>query len=830
MNKKIVIALVTLLSICTTGFAQGPLADKWDAAKIQLELSKLNTLGCVMYIAAHPDDENTRLLTYLANERLFRTVYVSLTRGDGGQNLLGDQQGEELGLIRTQELLAARRIDGAEQFFTSAIDFGYSKNPEETFTKWDKDRVLGDLVWAIRRFRPDVIITRFPDIGDGGHGHHTASAILAFEAFKAAGDPSRFKEQLKLTTVWQPKRIYFNSFIRRGQPVPDYYGQLKLDVGGYNPLIGLSYGEIAAESRSMHKSQGFGVASTRGTQIEYFKPLAGDTTVRELLGGLNPCFARLSNSEEAQKWTNDAIENFNPLHPEYSVDALIHLYHALDSLSDAYWKNQKKEAVLKLIIACSGIYAEATVNRFNLYPGATVPAEVSIISRLADHVSLTAIALSGADTTFNAPLKRNESLNWETTLTVQQNAAYSEPYWLSGPPSGLMYPGSRELSGTPENKPALTALIKLNIDATAIEFTVPVTYKETDPVKGEIYRKAEILPKLSVAPADPVLIFTGNKTQKLKASVTSNCDSASGRIHLQLPKGWTAKPEYYDFGITEMNGQYNCEFEVFPPVTNGSVATAVNEALLIVDSDHQTFTSGIRRIEYDHIPPQFHLREAAVRLITMDLNTKAHTIGYLEGAGDDVAECLTRAGFTVEMLDDEILSGDGLQKYDAIITGIRAYNTNDKIGSYQEQLLRYVNNGGTLVVQYNTSNFLGTVKSDVGPYPFKISRDRVTDENATVRFIDPKSKLLNEPNVITAADFNGWVQERGLYFASDADPKYSPLFSMNDANEPPLTGSVISAHYGKGIFIYTGLSFFRQLPAGVPGAYRLLTNFINAGK
>jgi len=830
MKKKLSHVLIYIFLICISDFANGQLSNNWDASKIQLELSKLNTLGCVMYIAAHPDDENTRLLGYLANERLFRTVYVSLTRGDGGQNLIGDQQGEELGLIRTQELLAARRTDGAEQFFTSAIDFGYSKNPEETFTKWDKDHVLGDLVWAIRRFRPDVIITRFPDNGDGGHGHHTASAILAFEAFKAAGDPTRFKDQLKLTTVWQPKRIYFNSFIRRGQPVPDYYGQLKLDVGGYNPLMGLSYGEIAAKSRSMHKSQGFGVAATRGTQIEYFKPLAGDTTVRELLGGLNPCWARISNSENVQKWTNDAIENFNPLHPEYTVDALIQLYKALDEIQDTYWKNKKKEAVIKLITACSGIYAEATANRFNLYPGASVPTEISIISRLKDHIILSDIALPGADTVFNAPIKLNETLNWETTLIVPQTASYSEPYWLSGPPAGMMYPGSRELSGTPENKPALNALLKLKIDSAAIELTIPISYKETDPVKGELYRLVEILPKLSVAPIDPVLVFTGNVPHKLKAVISSNTDSATGRVHLQLPKGWVSKPEYIDFGITEINGQYNCEFEVTPPTTNGQATTAVNEATVIVSSNDQTYSSGIRRIEYDHIPPQFHLRDATVRLITMDLNTHVHTIGYLEGAGDDVAECLTRAGFNVEVLDDEKLNGDGLDKYDAIITGIRAYNTNDKIGSYQEQLLRYVNNGGTLVVQYNTSNFLGTVKSDVGPYPFKISRDRVTDETAEVRFINPKSKLLNEPNVITSEDFNGWVQERGLYFASDVDPKYTYLFSMNDANESPLTGSVISAQYGKGTFIYTGLSFFRQLPAGVPGAYRLLTNFINAGK
>jgi LmbE family N-acetylglucosaminyl deacetylase len=333
------------------------------SADIYLGLKKLNVLGSVLYIAAHPDDENTRLLTYFSKDRLYRTGYLSLTRGDGGQNLIGDEQGIELGLIRTQELLSARRIDGAEQFFSRAFDFGFSKTPQETFTKWDKEKILSDVVWVIRQFQPDVILTRFPTTGEGGHGHHTASAILANEAFNAAADPSRFPEQLKYVQPWQPKRILWNGFNFGGNANTANNDLFHFDVGGYNPVLGKSYGEISADSRSQHKSQGFGIARSRGEAMEYFKSTGGSAPVNDLFEDVDVTWKRVKGGEKVQQLINSVLATFDFMQPQKSVPQLVEIYKTLNTLTPSYWRDQKIKEVKNLIEGASGLWIEGFTNQ-----------------------------------------------------------------------------------------------------------------------------------------------------------------------------------------------------------------------------------------------------------------------------------------------------------------------------------------------------------------------------------------------------------------------------------------------------------------------------------
>jgi LmbE family N-acetylglucosaminyl deacetylase len=796
-------------------FAQTP--KSWTSADIYLGLKKLNVLGSVLYIAAHPDDENTRLITYFSKDKLYRTGYLSLTRGDGGQNLIGNEQGIELGLIRTQELLSARRIDGGEQFFTRAFDFGFSKNPGETFTKWDREKILSDVVWVIRKFQPDVIITRFPVTGEGGHGHHTASAILANEAFTAAADPNRFPEQFQYgMKPWQAKRILWNTF-NFGSTNTTNDDQFKFDVGGYNPLLGKSYGEIAAESRSQHKSQGFGVPASRGLAMEYFKTTGGDAPANDLLDGVDISWKKVKGGEAISKAIDKLTASFDLLHPENSVKGLVQLYSSISSLQDGYWKTQKLKEVQQLIEQCSGLFVDATSSSASAVQTDSVRISFSFNNRLGSNTIVKKIELNGFDSVLNQSLDKNKNMNFTKTFFIPAIKEATQPYWLENKMEQGYYNVTRqEKIGQPDGDAAFTAEIVLNIEGKDFNFSKPVKYKFTDPVRGEIYQPLVVLPAITFGDIAPFYL-KNNVEGVMDASVIAHCDAAvsSNSIKdLNDSKDTLSLPFQY---------QLKKDNSVHVPY---KIAGLENKVYRLRSADDTKTGKILKSIHYDHIPAISYFKDAVTSIKQLDLKIYGKKIGYIVGAGDKIPEALEQMGYEVTILGDKELSKNNIAQFDAIIAGVRAYNTDEWLNNHYDALMKYVNDGGNLIVQYNTSTQIGPIRAKIGPYNFDITRTRVTDENAVVKFLNPEDSVLNFPNKITADDFKDWVQERSIYHAAKWDKNFRTIFSMNDPGESPDEGSLIIAKYGKGYFTYTGLVFYRELPAGVPGAYRLMANLI----
>jgi LmbE family N-acetylglucosaminyl deacetylase len=818
-----------------------------NAAEIELALRKLGVVGSVLYVAAHPDDENTNLLAYLSKDQLVRTAYLSLTRGDGGQNLIGAEQGTDLGVIRTQELLSARRLDGAEQFFTRARDFGYSKNPEETLKIWGKDAVLADVVQVIRRFRPDVIVTRFsPEVTDT-HGHHTASAQLALEAFHAAADDSFHPEQLTAEVQpWQARRIFWNRSSWSIKPDDDLSDFLKMDVNAYNPLLGISYGELAADSRSMHKSQGFGVARSRGPMIEYFKLLdeaePSSPFGSSVLDGLDLSWTRFKGSAVLKRLIARAQRDFVPATPHKIIPTLLQIDQALDPVADAGWRAKKKGEIRDLVLACAGLFGEATAADFRVVPGATIEVTATAVNRSPAKISLRDVRFSGgeivdqpgpAEVHVAQPLGTVEI---KKTLRVSPDLPLTTPYWLALPPEpGVFRVQDPALIGLPETESPLRVDFVFEIDGHALLVTRPITFKWTDPVAGERYRPLEITPMVSVRPSTAVLMLPRGEARTLTVRLAAGAPAVAGALRLETPTGWSATPPSLPFALTNKGQEAEFTFRVQAPATKGQPSTATGTLAVVADVGSLHFSQSVGRIEHAHIPIQTVLGRADVRLVSFAIDRQGNKIGYIPGPGDEVPAALRQIGYEVTLIGDEMLAnlpagGSTLARFDAIVIGVRAYNTSEKLRAAQPALMAYVQAGGTLVTQYNTNNRLAPLTTPIGPFPFEIGRERVTDEDATVSFLLPDHRVLNFPNRITERDFAGWIQERGLYFASTWDPRYQAVLAMGDPGESPLSGGILVARHGKGVFIYTGLAFFRQLPAGVPGAFRLFANLLAAAQ
>jgi LmbE family N-acetylglucosaminyl deacetylase len=811
--------ILALFLFIGNAYSQTP--KTFTSSELLLQMKKLKVTGTVLYIAAHPDDENTRLLAYLANEKLYRTGYLSVTRGDGGQNLIGDEQGVDLGLIRTQELLAARRIDGAEQFFTRAYDFGYSKSPEETLNTWGHDKILSDVVWVIRKFRPDILICRFPTTGEGGHGHHTASAILAGEAFSAAADPKQFPEQFQYgVTIWQPKRLLWNTF-NFGSTNTQREDQFKVDVGAYNPLLGKSYGEIAALSRSQHKSQGFGVPAQRGSQWEYFSAIKGPAPVNDLMEDV-PLDWNLVKAPEINASIDQLVKDYLPSAPALSVPALVKLHAKVAALPYSAITENKLNDIKQLIRHCSGIFLEAVSSTAYVVPGDSLKLSFYLNNRSGiDLRSATILHPEFIDTMLVKPA--NQQSVKQRQLWIKDQVDFYEPtqpYWLIKP----MDKGSFNVAdpvqiGNAESKP-YSVSVTLDISGQLFVYEEPVFYKFTDPVKGEIYQPVFVLPPVVFKPQQKMIV--GNKGESVQTQVDIKAyaktllkvpepDLLAGRRAVTIPERY----ELYvggDRNIALAKG----ETQVVPlTVKQGTHSIGANQFM----HEHHT-------ISYDHIPVIHYLTPAQVTYHPVAVKIAGSRVGYIVGAGDKVPEALQQMGYNVDVLKEEDISNRNLAQYDAIITGVRAYNTNDWMYKVYDELMAYVKQGGVLLVQYNTSNQLGTVKTEIGPFPFTITRNRITDETAAVTFLQMNHPFFNFPNKITSTDFEEWIQERSIYHAETTDTNYVKLLSMNDPGEKAADGSLITANYGKGRFIYTGISFFRELPAGVTGAYRLFANLI----
>jgi LmbE family N-acetylglucosaminyl deacetylase len=809
-----------LFLLSKAGFAQT--APPTDIATIKQDFKKLNVLGSVLYIAAHPDDENTRLLAYLAQEKGYRTGYLALTRGDGGQNLIGNEQAELLGLIRTQELLAARRVDGAEQFFTRANDFGFSKGPEETLKIWDRDKILGDMVWVIRQFKPDVMICRFPTTGEGGHGHHTSSAILAQEAFAAAADAKRYPEQLKYVQPWQAKRLLWNTF-NFGSANTTSESQFKIDVGVYNPILGKGYGELAAESRSNHKSQGFGSARQRGQALEYFKTLLGDAPQNELLDGVISNWSRVKGGDEIGADLATITKSFDANSPEKSVQALVQLQSKIKKVPDAYWRTQKVNQVNNLIAACAGLWFESYATEASYALGDSITIKAQVLNRFNDQVKLQDISIQKQALNFGNAGK-NIPANQLQEKTIKAFAAtVTQPYWLAQPHSiGAYTLADDRLAGNPENPDALKVTYNFIIDGKPISFERRLVYKYVDPVRGEVYQPIEIAPPFTATVENKVYVYSNTQPQHLQVKLKS-FTNGGGSISIKPVTGWQISPAVINFSNKHKGDEWTEDFTIIP------TSSAKNEvAQALVTSNGQVFNMGLQRIRYEHIPNITLFPPAQAKLVHLDLKTAGKRIGYIAGAGDLIPDALRQVGYEVHFLTEGEIMNTDLSNYDAIVTGVRAYNVDPRLAFEQSKLMEYVKNGGNLVVQYN--NFAGLVVPQIGPYPFNVVNQRVTDEFAKVTVTDPQSPLLNYPNKITQADYEGWVQERGLYFVSNIAPEYKTIFEMNDVGENANKGSLITANYGKGRFTYTSLAFFRQLPAGVPGAYRLFVNLLSKPK
>jgi LmbE family N-acetylglucosaminyl deacetylase len=817
---------VALLTAPAVTFATP--AAPLPAGAILQELRSFRELGSVLYVAAHPDDENTRLIAYLTRGRGYRTGYLSLTRGDGGQNLIGTELRDALGLIRTQELIAARQIDGAQQFFTRANDFGFSKDYRETLSIWDRDQVLEDMIRAIRTFRPDVLVTRFSPQPGTTHGHHTASAILTLEAFKLAADPDAYREELGHLPPWQAKRVLWNTgpsgASRTGQSANPTV--LRLDVGGFNPLLGESFGEIAARSRTMHKSQGFGSVGTRGTAYEHFQLLAGDPATTDILEGVDTTWNRLPGGAAIGPLIDDALQGFQPADPAASVPTLLKIRSLLAALPADSVASGKLAQLDRIIQSCLGLYWETVVPQAEVVPGEILKLRHSLIARNNTPVRWLATRYPSLSTELPVAtdLAANVSLNKENTQPLPAATPLGHPYWLLGDAStGMFAVADPALIGTPENPPAFPLEHVIEVGGQTLVLADEPVQIIDDPVKGEIRRRLAVIPPVSLRFTQDLKLLTPGSAKSVAVEVTAARASTTGTLRLEAPAGWKTSPSSQPFTLGRVGEKTLLTFTVTPPESTG-IATLTAAA----DVENTTYRNRRTDIRYDHIPPQLLQPPATLKAVSLDLQIRGKTVGYLPGAGDLVAESLTRIGFSVTLLTGADLTTERLRAFDTVVLGIRAFNTRTDLVPNLPALFAYAENGGTVIVQYNTTADLPDAK--LAPYDLKISRDRVTDETAAVTFLAPDHPALNTPNKITPADFDGWIQERGLYFPNQWAPEFTPLIACADSGENPLSGSLLIARHGKGWFVYTGLSWFRQLPEGVPGATRLFANLVSLGK
>jgi LmbE family N-acetylglucosaminyl deacetylase len=792
------------------------------SADILLQLKKMKILGSVLYIAAHPDDENNSLLPFLAKEKLYRTGYLSLTRGDGGQNLIGSEQGIELGMIRTQELLAARRIDGAEQYFSTAYEFGFSKNADEALHVWDKQKILSDVVWVIRQFQPDIIITRFPQDARAGHGHHWASAIIANEAFKAAADPNQFPEQLKYgVQPWQAKRILWNTFNFGGTNTTSN-DQLKIETGIFNPLLGESYGEIGGDARSMHKSQGTGSARRKGSLMEYFVTTGGDAPKSDLMDGIMIDWNRVGGSS-IENNINQIISAFNLEHPELSVSALVKVYQSVQQLKPSVWREKKLNDVQHVIELCAGFYADATATQQSIAQGDNLRVTLFLNNRKNSNIILKRVQLENFDSSLNTILSANQNFSFNKNIPVADNKPISQPYWLVNPTTeGMFNVTDYKLIGKAENDPSFEVNYTVNIEGVDFLVKRPVQYKYVDAAKGELFEPIAVLPKIEMNYLKDNYVSMNGALIKTDIHFKSNSkDSVVYSIDQSYPNQWKNNSTSIQF-IASANKE-NYTSSIFSSTTKETNIAGE----LKLSSNDKKFDSYTKVISYDHIPTITYFPKAKTNLVKVDIKTVGKKIGYIIGAGDKVPEALLQLGYEVKYINEEDLNEENLKQFDAIIVGIRAYNLYEYLSNKNQVLNQYVAGGGNLIVQYMKSNQVGLKRIKAGPFSFSINAGlRVTEEDTKVNFLLPDHPVFNYPNKITQKDFDGWVQERSTYQAEQVDVHYEALIGMNDKNEKESNGSLIIAKYGKGNFVYLSLVMFRQLPAGVPGAYRLMANLI----
>lgn len=783
------------------------------ASKLFVDLQKLQSLKRVLYIAAHPDDENTRALAWFSLGEKAETAYLSLTRGDGGQNLIGNELSEQLGVLRTQELLAARSYDGASQYFTRAVDFGYSKSADESFDKWGKDELLSDVVLMIRKFKPDVIVTRFPPDKRAGHGHHTASAILAIEAFEKAADKNFLPNQVQEYGTWQTTSLYWNASNwwnkNIDEEAKDNKNFLVADIGGYNALLGQSYNEIGTIARSQHKCQGFGAIVERGSRKEYFEHMKGAKLSGSFFEKNKKSWSKIIDKEFEDR-INGLVAGFDFLNPENNVSDLIELSNALNKLPNSFFKSEKLKRCNDLIINCLGLHAELLASDFVYQNEDSSFFKLELLNRSEIPV---AIIMDGK----TIELEQNKP--YSNAIQLKNNKAVSNPYWLNESFTTLFKVEDKINLLQPESFASFTKEITLLVVNDTVKIPLDGIYKWRIPSYGEKSREVIKTPSFSVNFDQKSAILKPGAEKIIKLKVHSFTPNLKEKLTIELPEGWEANKTEFDIDLAKTHEEKWLE------ITLKSTDKSKSGALKLKNSKGETVKS-YTEIAYDHIPTQVIFGNAEIKCVKIDAKIKQGKIAYITGVVDAVPAAIEQLGFSVKTFEVSELAGVDLSEFQTVVLGIRIYNVHPELRNFDAKLFDYVKNGGNVVMQYNTASRRKTMLP-FGPVPFELTRNRVTEEDAEVKFLAPNHPILNTPNKITKDDFDNWVQERGLYFAGNWDKSYTPLFSWHDKGEDDQEGALIVTKYGKGQFVYTGISFFRELPNGVEGAYRLFANILS---
>ncbi len=814
---------------------------------------KLTNNRRLLIVGAHPDDENSALLAVVSRKMGGEAAYLSLTRGEGGQNLIGDELGIGLGLIRTQELLAARHLDGARQYFTRAYDFGFTRSLEETLRFWAREALLEDAVRVVRRFRPQIVFSTFTGTGADGHGQHQASAVIAREAFRVAGDPSVFPEMVSEgLPPWKPVELLRSNWF-------DADGSFPIATGDVEPLTGRSYAQIAVASRSLHRSQGTGniqrpgpnetgairVAGTPGTEgKELFAGI--DTRLRSIADGV----ADPARRERAQKLL-DSVEASakdvrHSLSPATIFQASAPLAVILRDLRSAR-ASMTPEDVGSLALVdekigvaeqALAVAAEVTLDALSetdaVIEGDSVAITASVWNAGAQAIDVESVRLQSPEgwsvpsAAVGRAVAAGKLEEWKLTTQVPAGSPPTMPYFLRRPLAQYLYdwtgvPGS--VRDEPFAPPALTAVATVRIDGETVRLSREVTFRIRDEVAGEVRHALRAVSRVEVGvdPSSIVWPLDRRRPRPLAVTITSNArEPVSGKVEIGLPAHWPAIAPV-PFTLPHKGDRTVLEISLLPPASLSPGRSAITIAA-VASGAH--FTASMPVIDYEHIRPTEFPKAADIAFSAVDLKLpKLTSVGYVRGAADRVPEALEGVGVPLHLLSDEELERSDLSRYDAILIGSRAYETSAALPRANARLLDYARAGGLLIVQYQQYPF---VQGGFAPYPFEISRphDRVTDETAKVTILDPKSPIFTIPNAIGPADWDGWVQERGLYFAHTWAPEYTALLSMADPGGPEQKGALLAARLEKGRYVYTGLAFFRQLPAGVSGAYRLLANLL----
>lgn len=808
MRRALSVSARALLACGLLAGAPGR-AEPPASGRLLRDIENLRVVGSVLYVAAHPDDENTALLSWFANQRGLRTTYLSLTRGGGGQNLVGSEQSELLGVVRTGELLAARTIDGAEQRFTRLRDFGYSKSAEESLAFWGHDEALADVVRVIEELRPDVVVTRFPTEGPT-HGHHLASARLAVEAFEVA--------------AWKPLRVVRNVSTWTLPDDTDTSAWLTVDIGGWDPLLGLSAGEIAATSRTMHKSQGFGAAPRVGPLVEHFEWLAGAPLdpKGDLFDGVSTGLDRFPGTRRLDRALQLAADRFDPRAPHTVLPHLARAHALLDDLPDETWRERLRQELERVMAECAGLWLTARTDRAAVTPGGTLEVRLTALARAPAEVVLRGVRLEPGGAVDGAPLSPGRPWSATVPLQVPTDHPLTIPHWLAEPPTAARYTVSEPARRTaPDTEASLQVAFDLTVAGRELTLRRPVDHAWTDPVHGERRHPVEVLPPATASFDAAALVIPRGDETTARLVLRATSEPTAATLRLVAPPGVTVEPTVLPVDLAPGREHVvEVRLRARPDAGPGTV-----EAHLDVGGTTWSHRQDV--VDLPHLPRRTVLRPSSLAVAPIDLDRgPVHRIGYLPGSGDEVGRALRGLGYEVEEIDEDTVAAGALDRFDAVVLGVRAFNTRPRLLALRDRLDAWVARGGRLLVQYNTNNRFDPLEDSVGPAPLRIGRGRVTDETAAMTPVDPSHPALRTPNRLGSEDFEGWVQERGLYFAESWDEAWQPVFSVADPGEAPQLGSTLVLRHGDGVVVYTGLSFFRQLPAGVPGAHRLLANLL----